>query len=192
MGPLCCQYGTLNGPIVEGAIIKRYEELVAGLDVRHAVDITLPNMLHRFKTTKPVWCVTFAFVVSIVVARLVQLRGPWCSTTNIDGMHVHHYMYGIFMITFAGYCALVLKRAESHFLESPYFMAGAQDSHLHELGMWLNSSISSRLRWDPDGVIVGVLGLAIAGLFSIGLKSIGLKRKSEVPETEPAIFDEFS
>src|SRR5712672_788877 len=122
-------------------------------------------MLHRFKTTKPVWCVTFAFVVSIAVARLVSYVDPGFHY-NIDGMHVHHYMYGIFMITFAGYCALVLKGPKATFWISLLYGWGAGFT-FDELGMWLNSSISSRLRWDPDGVIVGVLGLAIAGLLSI-------------------------
>jgi len=52
-----------------------------------------------------VWCVAFAFALLTAEARLVSHANP-AFNYNIRGMHIHHYMYGIFMITFAGYCAL--------------------------------------------------------------------------------------
>jgi hypothetical protein len=51
------------------------------------------------------------------------------------------------------------------------------------MGMWLNSSINATLRWEHDGLKIGVLFLMLAGLLSIGLK-----KKSEVRLTERKIL----
>jgi hypothetical protein len=91
-------------------------------------------------------------------------------------------MYGIFMITLAGYCALALKGPRATFWIALLYGCGAGFT-FDELGMWLNSSISPRLRWDRDGLAIGVFALVIAGLFSIGIK-----KKSALPEIEPTTF----
>jgi uncharacterized membrane protein YagU involved in acid resistance len=139
-------------------------------------------MLDRFKTTNPVWCVTFAFALSIAAARWVSYVNPGFHY-NFRGMHIHHYMYGIFMITFAGYCALVFKGPKATFWIALLYGWGAGFT-FDEMSMWLNSYANPRLRWEYDGLIIGFLGLAIAGLFSIGIK-----KKSEVPATEREVFD---
>jgi hypothetical protein len=92
-------------------------------------------------------------------------------------------MYGIFMITLAGYCALVLKGPRATFWIALLYGWGAGFT-FDELGMWLNSSINPRLRWGDGGLAIGFLGLLIAGLFSLELK-----KKSNTRTTEPAISD---
>jgi hypothetical protein len=138
-------------------------------------------MLDRFKTTKPLWCVAFTFVLSTAVARWVSYVDPGFHY-NFHGMHIHHYMYGIFMITFAGYCALVFKGPKATFWIALLYGWGAGFT-FDEMGMWWNSSISPTSRWEYEGLMIGILGLMIAGLFSVGLK-----KKSEVRLTEPKIL----
>jgi hypothetical protein len=87
------------------------------------------------------------------------------------------------MITFAGYCALVFKGPRATFWIALLYGWGAGFT-FDEMSMWFNSLADPRLRWESDGLIIGFLGLAIAGLFSIGIK-----KKSEVPATEPKIYD---
>jgi hypothetical protein len=125
-------------------------------------------MLHRCRTTAPVWCVAFAFILTTVCARWVSRVNPGFHY-NIGGMHIHHYMYGIFMITVAGYLALVFKGPKATFWIALLYGWGAGFT-FDEMGMWLNSSISPRLRWDDKGLILGILALIVIGALSIGLK----------------------
>ena len=81
-------------------------------------------MLERCRTTNPVWCVAFAFAVSTAAARWVSHVNP-AFHYNIHGIHIHHYMYGIFMITVAGYCGLVFKSPKATFWIALLFGWGA-------------------------------------------------------------------
>jgi hypothetical protein len=91
-------------------------------------------------------------------------------------------MYGIFMITFAGYCGLVFKSPKATFWIALLFGWGAGFT-FDEMGMWMNASIDGRFRWDRDGLTIGILALIIAGMFSIALR-----KKSQVPPAESANF----
>ena len=125
-------------------------------------------MSARFKRTEPVWCVAFAFVVTIVFARWVSYVRP-AFHYNIDGIHIHHYTYGIFILTVAGYFALVLKGPRATFWVALLYGWGAGFT-FDEMGMWLNSSIDQNARWDRTGVIVGVVVLVLSVLLSLALK----------------------
>jgi hypothetical protein len=139
-------------------------------------------MLNRCKTTTPVWCVAFAFVLTVAAARWVSHVNPRFHY-SIGGMHIHHYMYGIFMLTVAGYFALVFKGPKATFWIALLYGWGAGFT-FDEMGMWLNSSINPRLRWDRDGVIIGIFALIV-----VGMLSIALRKKQEASRTEPKIFD---
>jgi hypothetical protein len=139
-------------------------------------------MLNRCKTTTPVWCVAFAFVLTVAAARWVSYVNPEFHY-NIGGMRIHHYMYGIFMLTVAGYFALVFKGPRATFWIALLYGWGAGFT-FDEMGMWLNSSINSSLRWDYKGLTIGILALMVTGLFSIALS-----KKPEVWRTEPNIID---
>ena len=77
-------------------------------------------------------------------------------------------MYGIFMITFAGYCALVFKGPKATFWIALLYGWGAGFT-FDEMSMWFNSYANPRLRWESD-LDIGFLCLAIASLFSVGIK----------------------
>jgi hypothetical protein len=139
-------------------------------------------MLNRCKTTTPIWCVAFAFVLTVAAARWVSYVNP-AFHYNIGGMHIHHYMYGIFMLTVAGYFALVFKGPRATFWIALLYGWGAGFT-FDEMRMWLNSSVNQSLRWDREGVIIGISALSV-----IGTLSIALKRKREASRTEPEIFD---
>ena len=139
-------------------------------------------MLNRCKTTTPVWCVALAFVLTVAAARWVSYVNPGFHY-NIGGMHIHHYMYGVFMLTVAGYFALVFKGPSATFWIALLYGWGAGFT-FDEMRMWLNSSINSSLRWDRDGVIIGISALSV-----ISMLSIALKKKQGASRTEPKIFD---
>jgi hypothetical protein len=125
-------------------------------------------MLNRFKTTSPVWCVAFAFVLTVAAARWVSQVKPGFHY-NVRGMHIHHYVYGIFMLTIAGYLGLVFKGPKATFWIALLYGWGAGFT-FDEMGMWLNSSLNQGLRKNPEGVIIGMLALTLLCFFSIALK----------------------
>ena len=125
-------------------------------------------MLNRFKTTTPVWCVAFAFVLTVVAARWVSQVDPGFHY-NIRGLHIHHYVYGIFMLTIAGYLALVFKGPRATFWIALLYGWGAGFT-FDEMAMWLNSSVNQNLRKSTEGVIVGMLALMLLSLFSVALR----------------------
>ena len=140
-------------------------------------------MLDRCKTTNPVWCVAFAFALTTAAARWVSYVNPGFHY-NIRGMHIHHYMYGIFILTFAGYCALVFKGPRATFWIALLYGWGAGFT-FDEMGMWLNSTIDSRLRWEYNGLAFAISGLLIAALISIGLKKRALSKTADPEIFEP-------
>ena len=144
-------------------------------------------MLERCRTTNPVWCVAFAFAVSTAAARWVSHVNP-AFHYNLRGIHIHHYMYGIFMITVAGYIGLVFKGPKATFWIALLYGWGAGFT-FDEMGMWLNAGISPTTRWDRDGLAIGILALVLAGLLSIYLRKRSQRRKAQpvpVPERTPA------
>src|SRR5215470_5110645 len=127
-------------------------------------------MLHCLKTIKPIWPVAFAFSLTVVLARWVSYVNP-AFHYNIDGIHIHHYTYGIFMLTIAGYLALVLKGSRATFWIALLYGWGAGFT-FDEMGIWLNSSTGQSTRWDKAGVIIGLLALTVSALLSVLLKKV--------------------
>ena len=125
-------------------------------------------MLDRFKTTNPVWCVAFAFGLTIVLARWVSYVKP-AFHYSFNGIHIHHYTYGIFMLIVAGYLALVFKGPQATFWIALLYGWGA-GFIFDEMGMWLNSSIGQGGRWERTGVFVGTAALMVSFLLGILLK----------------------
>ena len=53
--------------------------------------------------------------------------------------------------------------------------------------MWFNANISPTMRWDRDGLAIGILALVLAGLLSIYLRRKSLRRQAQlVPELTSA------
>jgi hypothetical protein len=138
-------------------------------------------MLDRAKTTTPVWCVAFAFVLTVASARWVSYLTPTFHF-NLRGMHIHHYMYGIFMLTVAGYLALRFKGPKATFWIALLYGWGAGFT-FDEMGMWLNSSIDPSLRWNNDGVVLGILALLVLGLYAVRAK-----KQAEASQRQPNVF----
>jgi hypothetical protein len=136
-------------------------------------------MLDRCRTTKPVWCVAFAFGLTVAFARWVSYVKP-AFHYNIGGIHIHHYTYGIFMLTVAGYFALVLKGPKATFWIALLYGWGAGFT-FDEMGMWLNSSIDQSTRWEKGGVFFGALALMMSVLLSVLLKKQPIAQQT-VPE----------
>lgn len=116
------------------------------------------------------WSIAFAFSVTVLLARWVSYVNP-AFHYNIGGIHIHHYTYGIFILTVAGYLALALKGRRGTFWIALLYGWGMGFT-FDEMGMWLNSSIPRGAGWDRAGLILGTLALIVSALLSVLLKKV--------------------
>jgi hypothetical protein len=140
-------------------------------------------MLNRLKTHTPAWCIAFAFILTAAIARLVSFLDPSLHLELGTGRHIHHYVVGIFILTLAGYFALIFKGPRATFWIGLLYGFGVGLT-FDEFGMWLSPRVDLRTRWSSQG-----LGLIIAGLILCTLIPI-LRRQASAPSS--ALIDEPS
>ena len=111
-----------------------------------------------------------AFLLTVGIARLVAyffpLLGRWHFSS---GVHLHHYVYGIFILTIAGYLALLFKGPRATFGIALLYGLGVGLTY-DEFGYWVSSRYGrgANVRWDNTGLlIVGGAFLIVALLRAI-------------------------
>ncbi|HYR84766.1 MAG TPA: hypothetical protein VE422_11870 [Terriglobia bacterium] len=104
-----------------------------------------------------------AFIVTVVIARLVSFVTPRFHWEPIPGMHIHHYVYGIFILTAAGYLALMFKGPRETLLISLLYGLGVGLT-FDEFGMWIDPPFVRGVRWNTNGLLFVIVTLVAAGL----------------------------
>jgi hypothetical protein len=139
----------------------------------------------------PRWGIAFAFFLTVVVARLISWIDPGLHAT-IGGMHIHHYVYGIFVITAAGYLALIFKGPRATSWIALLYGMGVGLT-FDEFGFWINPIFQRGVRGNTSGITAIVVTLVIIGLIPV------LRRKPEsggsqgqVPAMSEAVISENS
>ena len=100
-------------------------------------------------------------------------------------MHIHHYVYGIFILTIAGYLALIFKGERATLWIALLYGLGVGLT-FDEFGMWLNPAFQRGVRWNTIGLEIVIIGLALLGLLPI------LFRRRRQSETSPLPLGESS
>ena len=108
---------------------------------------------------KLVPAVTTVFFLTIIVARLISWAAPrfhW----ELFGVHVHHYVYGIFFLAAAGYFALIFKGPRATAWIAMLYGLG-MGLTFDEFGFWFNPPFQRGVRWSYTGVatviVAGIL-----------------------------------
>src|SRR2546428_492487 len=107
--------------------------------------------------------VAAAFIWARAVARLFSLVLPWVHWEPIRGLHIHHYVYGIFILTAAGYLALVFKSHRATLWIALLYGLGVGLT-FDEFGMWLNPPFQRGVRWSTNGLTIVIVALVMAAL----------------------------
>jgi hypothetical protein len=126
-------------------------------------------MRRHVKLNRPVWCVVSVFLMTTLVARLVSHVAPRMHWEPIPGMHIHHYVYGIFILAIAGYLALIVQRPGARLPIALFYGLGLALT-FDEFGMWINPRIERGVRWNYNGLAMVVVAIAVAGLIPILLR----------------------
>lgn len=119
--------------------------------------------MHLLKSKIPALTVAAAFILTAAGARLFSVILPWFHWEPIPGMHIHHYVYGIFILTVAGYLALVFKGDRATLWIALLYGLGVGLT-FDEFGMWLNPPFQRGVRWSTSGLAIVVVALVLAAL----------------------------
>jgi len=115
------------------------------------------------KSKGPAVGVAAAFILTAAGARLFSLVLPWVHWEPIPGLHIHHYVYGIFILTAAGYLALVFKSHRATLWIALLYGLGVGLT-FDEFGMWLNPPFQRGVRWSTNGLTIVIVALVMAAL----------------------------
>ena len=120
-------------------------------------------MLHRLSSKAPAAGVAATFALTVVLARIFSLILPRVHWEPVPGMHIHHYVYGIFILVVSGYLALIF-RSEVATSWIAFLYGLGVGLTFDEFGMWLNPSFRGG-RWNTSGITIVVVALLMVGLF---------------------------
>lgn len=135
-----------------------------------------------------------AFVSTVVGARVFSWIFPRVHWEPVPGMHIHHYVYGIFILTAAGYLALIFKRERSTLWIALLYGLGVGLT-FDEFGMWLNPPFVRGVRWNTNGIAFVLVALVFIGLIPVLRRNrssnISDSSKSE-PQPRQDVVADFS
>ncbi len=124
---------------------------------------------------RPVLFGAGAFLLTVGIARLFSAVWPRLFHVRLpSGVHLHHYVFGIFILTIAGYLALVFKGPRATFGIALLYGLGVGLTY-DEFGFWINPPLVRGVRWDNSGLlIVGAAFVIIALVTAFAKRHSGL------------------
>jgi hypothetical protein len=134
------------------------------------------------KAKVPAAAIAFAFILTAVGARVFSLVLPGVHWEPVPGMHIHHYVYGIFILAIAGYLAMIFKGARATSWIALLYGLGIGLT-FDEIGMWLNPSFQRGTRWNMGGLEFVIIVLALVGLISVLFRRQPDNRQAELAKS---------
>src|SRR5215467_4981016 len=121
------------------------------------------DMFQRITSKAPAACVIAALGLTLGGARLFSFVLPRVHWEPFPGLHIHHYVYGIFILAAAGYLALLFRGDRARSWIALLYGVGLGLT-FDEFGMWINPPFVRGVRWSTTGLTMVVLGLLFVGL----------------------------
>jgi hypothetical protein len=137
-------------------------------------------MFPRLKAKSPPAGIAAALIATILCARLFSVLLPRLHWEPVPGMHIHHYVYGIFILAVAGYLALVFGGDRARSWISLLYGLGLGLT-FDEFGMWIDPPFVRGVRWHTSGLTITFIACAVAGLLPVLLRRTrGMYRSLEL------------
>ena len=125
-----------------------------------------------------------AFVLAVGTARFVSYGWPRRFHVQISpGVHLHHYVFGIFLLTIAGYLALAFKGPRARFGIALLYGLGVGLTY-DEFGFWINPPLVRGVRWNTDGLLMVGAAFAIVAVLTAAIRRRRPSR-AELPSPAP-------
>jgi hypothetical protein len=114
------------------------------------------SRVRAFAVERPVLFGAAAVALTVAGARLINHAYPGTHVPIVPGVRVHHYVFGIFILTIAGYLALVFRGPRATFWIGLLYGFGVGLT-FDEFGFWFNpprAMMPRAARWEYTGIIV--------------------------------------
>ena len=98
-------------------------------------------------------------------------------------MHIHHYVYGIFILVIAGYLAMIFKGPRATSWIALLYGLGVGLT-FDEFGMWFNPPFQRGTRWNTGGLEFVIFALTAAALLPLIFRR---QRQPEEPSSEQSL-----
>jgi hypothetical protein len=131
------------------------------------------SRLTAFVVGRPILFGAVAVALTIVVARLLNSAYPRTHLPLVPGMRLHHYVLGIFILTMAGYLALLFKGPRATLWIAMLYGLGVGLT-FDEFGFWFNpprAAMPRGARWEYTGILVIVSFFVVTALLRRQLRS---------------------
>ena len=100
-----------------------------------------------------VFPITFAFLLTFIGARIFNMLAPNIWLIDLAVGHVHHYVYGIFVLGISGYLALVFAGPRAKYLIALLHGFGLGLT-FDEYWFWIKLTDNELDRWSYDGFLI--------------------------------------
>jgi hypothetical protein len=137
-------------------------------------------MFYRSRSKAPAAGIIAALVATIVGTRVFSLMLPRVHWEPSPGVHIHHYVYGIFILAVAGYLALLFTGDRSRSWIALLYGFGLGLT-FDEFGMWINPPFVRGVRWGTTGLTISVVACTMAAVIPILLR----RRPDINPRVDP-------
>jgi hypothetical protein len=124
------------------------------------------SRLTAFVVGRPILFGAVAVALTIVVARLLNYVWPRTHLPLVPGLRLHHYVLGIFILTMAGYLALLFKGPRATLWIALLYGLGVGLT-FDEFGFWFNpprAAMPRSARWEITGILVIVSFFVVTAL----------------------------
>ena len=105
----------------------------------------------------------FAFLLTFMGARVLNIIAPNFQLINLTVGHVHHFAYGIFILAISGYLALIFDGPRGKYLVALLHGLGLGLT-FDEYWFWIKLSDDELTRWRYDGflIVIGFFFLVLS------------------------------
>ncbi|MBI2068671.1 MAG: hypothetical protein HYT67_01005 [Candidatus Yanofskybacteria bacterium] len=104
-----------------------------------------------------VFPIAFAFLLTFIGARIFSLLAPNSYLIGLAVGHVHHYVYGFFVLAVSGYLALIFNGPRAKYLIALLHGFGLGLA-FDEFAFWIKLTDTDPARWNYDGFLI-IMGL---------------------------------
>jgi glucan phosphoethanolaminetransferase (alkaline phosphatase superfamily) len=121
----------------------------------------LEKLVKRFSPKKEHKDIPFTifsgFWLSYLLARLFIYFFP-SLFTNLNGVHIHHFSYGIILLSILGFYSLTFNPRGDKLYKTSFLFGVALALTYDEFGMWLHLTDDGVARWGYDAVAIISVG----------------------------------
>jgi hypothetical protein len=137
--------------------------------VRSALRGAYRELIANHQSQAPFW-ILVGFLPTFVMARIIVKSKPELFL-SINGVHVHHFTYGIFVLSTVGFVSIVWPQLRLHRLLAVLYGVGLA-LLFDEFGMWLHLTANYSLKLSADAMFALLTFLIVAVYFTNVIHSV--------------------